>query len=130
MGLPAEYFHRSFPDARSTATRSPGDDPTYTVPSTIAADESIDSPISSFQTSLRAAGGALAVTPVKRGLPRNWGQLSLAVGAGTCANDGPLKESNHEDTKITKNFHMACFVSFVCFVVPSRTTTIYFAARA
>ena len=36
------YFQRSLPDARSSATRSPSPPPTYTTPSAIAADESID----------------------------------------------------------------------------------------
>ena len=76
------------------------------MPSTIAADESIDSPTSNFQRSLSAAGGALAVTPVKRGLPRNWGQLSLAVGA--CANgERRASTSNHEAGRQRRPFDKA-----------------------
>src|SRR5688572_20644147 len=47
----------------------------------MAADESMPSPISTFQMSLSVAGGTLEATPVRRALPRNWGQSE----AGACA---------------------------------------------
>src|SRR5262245_28061808 len=78
--LPVEYFQRSLPVARSSATRSPVPAPTYTTSSTMAAEESIDSPTSNFHNSFSVAGGADVATPVSRGLPRNWGQ-ELAPGA-------------------------------------------------
>jgi hypothetical protein len=68
------------------------------------------------------------VTPVNRGLPRNWGQLSLAAGA--CASIGPTRTINHENTKITKTFQKDCFVLLVCFVVARLSPNIYFTARA
>src|ERR1700730_19395168 len=82
IALPVAYFQRSFPVARSMATRSPVPAPTYTTSFTMAADESIDSPTSYFHRSLSVAGGAVTAMPVRRGLPRNCGQ---EPAAGACA---------------------------------------------
>src|ERR1700730_2443862 len=85
IALPVAYFQRSFPVARSMATRSPVPAPTYTTSFAMAADESIDSPTSYFHSSLSVAVGATAAMPVRRGLPRNWGQ---EPAAGAWASSG------------------------------------------
>src|ERR1700688_3580694 len=82
IALPVAYFQRSFPVARSMATRSPVPAPTYTTSSTMAADESIDSPTSYFHSSLREAAGAVAAIPVRSALLRNCGQ---DPAGGRCA---------------------------------------------
>src|SRR5438034_3917613 len=68
---PVAYFQRSLPVSRSIASSSPFDEPTYTTPSTMAADDSIDSPASYVQRRLKEAGGAAGATPVRREFPRN-----------------------------------------------------------
>src|SRR5215204_2699855 len=75
----ARYFHFPFPLARSTACSSPLADPTYTTPSTIAADDSIAPPASYVHNTLRVAGSVDEATPVSAGVFRNCGQL---VGTG------------------------------------------------
>ena len=61
--------------------------------------------------SLRAAGGALAATPVRRGVAP---ELGPAVARRSALAPTPVaaRTMNHEDTKITKTFQKACFVCF------------------
>src|SRR2546427_5667196 len=80
---PVAYFHRSLPVSRSMASSSPFADPTYTTPSTMAADEPTGSPVSYVQRSVSARGSAAAVTPVSCELPRNCGQPAVGVCAAT-----------------------------------------------
>src|SRR5438874_8476022 len=91
---PVAYFHRSLPVSRSIASSSPFADPTYTTPSTMAADEPTGSPVSYVQRSVSVAGSAAAAAPVRCELPRNCGQ----PGAGVCA-DSEQHKSNDENTK-------------------------------
>src|SRR5262245_12364368 len=80
--FPVTYFHRTLPDARSNAMRSPFPPPTYTVPSATAADDSMMSPSWYDQSTLSATGGVAFETPVRVGVPRNC-RHSSAGEAGT-----------------------------------------------
>src|SRR5262245_23969794 len=90
IALLVEYFHFSLPVVSSSAIRSPVNAPTYTTPSTIAADESMASPASYFHSSFNAGPGADGATPVSTGFPRNCGHES-AVGACACGDTDPRR---------------------------------------
>src|SRR5207344_31717 len=99
ISCPALNVHSLVPSAGLTACSTPDESPTNTasrvtagddspIELPVAADESIESPDSYFQSSFSGTVGVEVAMPVNRGLPRNCGQPSPVPGEGACASAG------------------------------------------